>query len=110
MLLTRELAQEIVNREPKVIKNVPEMKCDVRLRALTGPERLTYLDRDWEETTVGGIRAMVALVILSVIDENGKQTFTDDDEDLVMSVKVCLPITFGRSRWTTAPSRRTSLR
>ena len=91
MLLSKELTKQLVKLEPKTLENVPGLDCDVRIRHLTGAERLDYFSKTAqspEEDMISGIRRMVDLVIMSVIDVNDQQIYTDDDFELVVSLNL----------------------
>ena len=78
MLLTREHARILGNPEPITIE-VNEWDCEVRIRQMTGEERLEYIAAIGNgEDPTNGIRAMVRLVQQTAVDAEGERIFPED--------------------------------
>ena len=90
MLLTKALSEQLANPEPVVLKAVTGFGCDVRIRPLSGVERITYIEKTVKlgDDIVTGLRIMAELVVLSVVDEDGKAVFDVDDTDHVLSLNM----------------------
>lgn len=92
MLLTKSYSEQLEKPEPKTLTNVPGLDVDVRIRPLTGMQRVEFYSKasdkaaGIEDEMVSGFIRMVVLVLDSVIDQAGDVVYTMDDFDHVASL------------------------
>lgn len=82
-LLTLDVAKKLVNPKPKRVK-VPAWGCDVLLRQMTIPERISFISsiqQSDKPEMLMGIERMVDLLMLTVCDQSGKRVFDEDSRE-----------------------------
>lgn len=93
MLLSKDYNSQLKKPKPKTLKSIPGLKCDVRIRPLSGLERVEYFAtanekaESYEGEFLTGFVRMVVMVIFTVIDDEGAQVYTMDDFDIVADLE-----------------------
>lgn len=86
----KKTAKQLRNPAPIWVR-IEALDCDVRIRPLSGLERIEYIKKTVdidEDDTIGGIKMMAELVALSVIDEDGDRVYDEGDFESVLCMNL----------------------
>ena len=85
-------AQILKSKGARIAVDVPEWDCRIWLRAITMNEQKKF--ESWSKEGKEPFDILMRLLIMTVVDKDGRQIFTDDDiselSDMPGSAPVCL--------------------
>lgn len=86
----KKTAKQLRNPTP-IWVSIEAINCDVRIRPLSGLERIEYIKKQvdiHEDDTIELIKIMAELVALSVIDEDGDRVYEEGDFESVLCMNL----------------------